>query len=204
MRLLAAGALRLDSQSPRVLDEAIDALARMLAAEQIAVVAPVDVHRPDALADAHLALAAELRVPLLFYAGPASSPTVVARALKRAIALGIEPRRIAVGGIDHLAIRPVLDAGALGVLGVGSGALGPRDVLDVVARFDDAAWPHLALGSAVHGGGATDVLSLPRAAEALAGADLPTSAAAAVTWRNAHRWLGLPASPAAIELNELR
>jgi predicted metal-dependent TIM-barrel fold hydrolase len=148
--------------------------------------------REEELFSRQLAMAHELRLPVVV----ATPPRDPVRSTRRAVAAlresGVPPERVLVDGADARTVRILRAVGYCAVLSLSTG----RGALDVAARLVRSLGPEgIALASHA-GDGVGDLLALPRAADRMARLGLSEAVIRRVCGRNALAALGL--SPAEV------
>ena len=143
--------------------------------------------REEELFSRQLAMALELRRPVLV----ATPPRDPVRATRRAIAAlresGVPPERVLVDGADSRTVRILRAVGYCAVLSLSTG----RGAQEVAARLVRSLGPEgIALASHA-GDGVGDLLALPRAADCMARLGLSEAVIRRVCGRNALAALGL-------------
>ncbi len=138
-----------------------------------------------------LALARELRLPVLVATSWRARERMVRRILGLLRDAEIEPGRVLVAGADARTVRAVRACGHLAGLSLSGDAGGARDPIAEAVRLVTSLGPEgLVLGSdAGRGGG--DLLALPRAADRLVKAGLTEAVVRRVCGGNAIAFLGI-------------
>ena len=170
----------------RGLEALLAELPHRLGRPRVAVVGPLGLERGGAREEEvlarQLALASELRVPVLLRAAPGE------RAARRALAVVREselpPERVLAGAAGLRDVRTIRGCGHLAALDLSAGSL------DEAVRIVRALGPEgLALASGA-GDGAGDLLAIPRAAGRMHKAGLSAAVIRRVCGENARRWVG--------------
>ena len=197
--LAAYGALGLPPRRIpwRGLEELLAEMPEWLSRPGVVAIGPVGLERgterEEMVLRRQLALAAELRLPVLLSTPAPGRAEATRRALALVREAGLDPRRVLAGPVDARTLPLVRAVGCAALVGAGGedGAGGVERAARLVARLGAEG---LVLASGA-GEGAADLLALPRAADRMGRLGLSDAVIRRACGRNAMAALGLePAS----------